>query len=456
MDDPLWSRAHVHLIGIGGSGMAGLASLLLAMGKRVSGCDLRPLAAIGHEATAAALFSGHHPAHLAGADLVVVSAAVPPDNVELLEARRRGLPLLTHAQALGLLSRRHRTIAVAGTHGKSTTTALIGYLLAAAGLDPTIACGARMRNTGTSARLGRGGIMVVEADEYAGRFLELSPQIAVVTSVEPDHFDCYPDRASLQRAFADFLARLPGQGTAVLCAGDDGARSLPTPARRILYGGDSPWQLRAYRPLPGGSRFRVIAPQGEQEMETTLAGPHMAANVVAACVVADLFGLGLQRVAALLPGFSGTARRFEVVAEVGGVRVVDDYAHHPTAVRAVLAAARERAAGRLWVIFQPHSGERTAGLLAEFAGAFAAADGLALPPTYEPAGRERGGPRADSVALAQTIAQPAPHLVGSLEEAAAWAARQARSGDWVLTLGAGDVHRAAALVREHLLAGAAA
>lgn len=456
MDDPLSLSTTIHLIGIGGSGMAALASLLLAMGKRVTGSDLRPAAAADHEAAGATLFTGHDPAHLVGADLVVVSAAVPPDNVEVVEARRRGLPVLTHARALGLLSRHHRTVAVAGTHGKSTTTALIGYLLTAAGLDPTVVCGARMLNTGASARLGRGGIMVVEADEYAGRFLELAPQIAVVTSVEPDHFDCYPDRPRLLRAFSDFLARLPAGGAAVLCAVDEGARSLPCPARRVLYGGDSAWRLCDYRPLLSGSRFRVVAPNGAQrELHTTLAGRHMAENVLAACAVADLLGLDLDRVAALLPGFVGTARRFELVAEAGGIRIVDDYAHHPTAVRAVLAAARERSSGKLWVIFQPHSSERTAGLLAEFAGAFAAADGVALPPTYEPAGRGRGGPSADSSALARAVATPRAHLVGSLEEAAAWAARRARPGDWVLSLGAGDVHRAAALVRDHLLAGAA-
>src|SRR5262249_42388431 len=361
----------------GGAGRRPLAGYFLQRGRSVSGSDARG----GETARALAeqgarVYGGHAASQVGPADLVVVSAAVAPDNAEVQEAQRRGIPVLTHAEALGLVVATGHGIAVAGTHGKSTTTALVGFLLEREGRDPTILAGAEMLNYGASVRLGRGAAIVVEADEYARRFHELAPEVAVVTSIEPDHLDYYRDLTEIEQAFGAFVAKLPSAGWLIACDDDPLVRRLAAPARRVSYGLQSQegWHAVDCLPVsdPPGTRFLAVAPDGERApVALALVGHHNVANALAALAVAAAEGVPLARAAASIAGFRGTRRRFQLVGEAGGVRVVDDYAHHPTAVRVTLEAARARHAGPLWVVFQPHTRNRTVRLLDEFAAALA-------------------------------------------------------------------------------------
>src|SRR5579883_1128623 len=287
---------HAHFVGIGGSGMSGLARLFRERGQGVSGCDARPgPASDALVAHGVPVYTGHAAAHVDAADLVVVTAAVAHDNPEVRAARARGIPVLSHADVLGLLTARALGIAIAGTHGKTTTTALVGFLLERAGRDPTILAGAEMLNYGASVRLGRGPHVVVEADEYDRRFLRLAPRLAVVTSVEPDHLDYYRDLAEIRGAFAAFTARLPTDGLLLVCADDAQAAALPTPARRLTYGlAGADWQADDVRPLADGMAFLAVGPCGEQApVRLPLLGRHNVANALAALAVAAEEGVPL-------------------------------------------------------------------------------------------------------------------------------------------------------------------
>ena len=468
---------HAHFVGIGGSGMSGLARLFLEQGKRVSGSDARP----GAAATAlgehgATVHTGHAAEHVATPDLVVVSAAVSPTNPEVQAARARGIPVLSHADVLGLLVVAGRGIAIAGTHGKTTTTALVGFLLERAGKDPTILAGAEMRNYGASVRLGRGPHVVVEADEYDRRFLKLSPRLAVVTSIEPDHLDYYRDLAEIRETFAAFAGRLPPDGLLVACADDPEARRLPAPCPRVEYGlgtATDGWQATDWRPvvlgpegavtpaggdaedaLPGAqyaTEFVAVAPDGRRVRAVVpLVGAHNVANALAALAIVAAEGVPLADAAAALAGFRGTHRRFQTVGSAAGITVADDYAHHPTAVRVTLQAAREVHEGPLWVIFQPHTRNRTARLLDEFAASFGAADGVVITEIYEPVGREREPLAISGADLAARIAGPPATYVPMLEAAADHLAQRLTPGSLVLTMGAGDVDRLGPLLLDRL------
>jgi UDP-N-acetylmuramate--alanine ligase len=451
----------VHFVGIGGSGMSGLARLLLDRGQRVSGSDARPgPAAEALRRLGVPIYAGHAAAHVGNADLVVVTAAVAPDNPEVLAACARGIPVLSHADVLGLLTARGRGIAIAGTHGKTTTTALVGYLLERAGLDPTILAGAEMLNYGASVRLGRGPHVVVEADEYDRRFLRLAPRVAVVTSVEADHLDYFRDLAEIEATFAAFVDRLPADGTLVACEDDAVARRLAAP-RRVGYGldGDAGWRARDCHPaLLGdphgeapapryGMAFVAVAPDDEAApVRLPLVGRHNVANALAALAVARGEGVSLAVAAAALADFRGTRRRFQPVGSAAGIAVVDDYAHHPTAVRATLQAARAAHAGPVWAAFQPHTRHRTSHLLDDFAAALALADGVVVTAIYEPVGRERGPIAISGADLAARIAGPPAVYVAELEDAAAYLAAHLPAGSLLLTMGAGDLDRLGPLV----------
>jgi UDP-N-acetylmuramate--alanine ligase len=467
-----------HFVGIGGSGMSGLARLLLEQGKRVTGSDARPgAAAAALRAHGATVHAGHAAEHLGAPDLVVVSAAVSPDNLEVAAARARGIPVLSHADVLGRLTAAGRGIAIAGTHGKTTTTALVGFLLERAGCDPTILAGAEMLNYGASVRLGRGPHVVVEADEYDRRFLKLHPQIAVVTSVEPDHLDYYRDLAEIRETFAAFVGRLPPDGLLVACADDPEARALAA-GRRVAYGtgaGCDGWRVEDWRPivlgpegvvspaaegpadaLPGtryASEFVAVSPAGERARAVLpLVGRHNAANTLAALAAVTAEGVALGDAAAALAGFRGTRRRFQPVGDAAGVTVVDDYAHHPTAVWVTLAGAREIHQGPLWVVFQPHTRHRTAALRDEFAAAFGAADHVVITEIYEPVGRERDALPISGADLAARIAGPPAAFVPTLEQAADYLAARVPPGSLVITMGAGDVDRLGPMLLEVLRA----
>jgi UDP-N-acetylmuramate--alanine ligase len=432
----------VHLVGVGGSGMASLAELLAFRGRRVSGSDLargaeRRLATAGVE-----YFFGHRAEQVGPAEAVIVSAAIPGDNLELAEARRRGLPVFTHAQALGALMAERTGVAVAGTHGKTTTTALVGYLLARAGLDPTVLVGAAAADFGGGARLGRGPHLVVEADEYADRFLALRPKLALITGIEADHLDYFADLEAIRRAFQAFAARVDPDGLILTCADDPVLAATALAGRRLSYGSSqqADWRLLEFRPRPGGGSDITLAGPGPRlEARLALTGRHNALNAVGAVGAVCQLGVDPIAAAAALAEFGGTERRFQTAWRRDGIWLVDDYAHHPTAVRATLRAAREVHAGRLWAVFQPHTADRLAALLDDFATCFEPADRLLLLPIYQPPGRTQGGRAGRLEDLAARIEWPPVEVARSLPAAAARLAGLLRPGDLVVVMGAGDV-----------------
>jgi UDP-N-acetylmuramate--alanine ligase len=439
----------VHFVGIGGAGMSGIARVLLARGTTVTGSDAkesRTTAAL--RALGAAVHLGHDAAHVADADTVVVSTAIRPDNPELVAARQRGLQVLLRAQALAALMSGRRGVAVAGTHGKTTTTSMLTVAVQHCGVDPSFAIGGDLNEAASNAHHGSGELFIVEADESDGSFLAYRPHAAIVTNVEADHLDHYGDAAAVDRAFEDFVATVDPSGFVVACADDPGARLLTDHARARgidvrTYGTSEDADLRLVGLTVSGttSRYEPVL-RGRRLPTVSLAVPgrHLALNSGAAL----LTGIGLGLPEALLTeglgGFTGVRRRMELKGSVGGVRVYDDYAHHPTELVAQLAAAREVVGGgRLVVAFQPHRYSRTLAFAQEFGQALGAADEVVVMEVY--AAGEDPVPGATGATVAAAVPLPAervsfepswtavPHLL----------ADRAQPGDLVLTLGAGDV-----------------
>jgi UDP-N-acetylmuramate--alanine ligase len=439
---------HVHLVGIGGSGMAALCSLLLQMGKSVTGSDVSNSSTLTSLRTAGAVvYVGHGAANLTDkTEYVVRSSAVRSDNPEVAEAERRGLPSRKLADAVGELMRGQSGVAVAGTHGKTTTTALVTWLLDQGGVDPLALIGADTPRYAHGARLGEGP-MVVEADEYDRRFLSYWPEAAVVTSIEADHLDYYRDLAEIRTAFAELVQRLPPHGRLVVCADEPCAAGLESPARRESYGfaADADWRIEDYASMAGrGARFTLRADGRTWPVESPLVGEHNARNVAAAIVVADYFGVGLRLATAVLPGFEGPRRRFETRGRPRRVWIVDDYGHHPAEVEAVLHAARAAAEGEVWVVFQPHTTHRTWALFDQFVDAFDAAQHVVILPIYRPSGRDAEGLTVTAEGLVEAIQRhghPDARYVEGFDPACEAIAGGVRPGDVVLTMGAGDVTR---------------
>jgi UDP-N-acetylmuramate--alanine ligase len=435
----------VHMVGIGGAGMTALASLLLQLGKQVTGSDLSPGAATDALHAAGAVVWGSHVAdNLGHADYVIRSSAVPADNPEVAEAQRRGLPARKLAEAVGELMGDRESVAVAGTHGKTTTTALVTWLLEGGGLDPLALIGAGTPEYPLGARSGDGPI-VIEADEYDRRFLNYRPSVALVTGIEADHLDYFRDLAEIRSVFQELVGRLPADGRLVVCADEPCAMSLSSPARRETYGfaADADWQISDFAALPGrGARFVLRAAGRAWPVESPLIGEHNARNVAGAIAVADHFGVGLLAALATLPRFRGPRRRFETKGRPRGIWVVDTYDHHPTEVSAVLRAAAAVVSGAVWVVFQPHTTNRTFALLDGFATAFGEAEHALILPIFQPQGRETA-PRpvssGDLVDLMRRSGHPDARFVESFDEAAAAVVAGAQPGDLVLTMGAGDV-----------------
>ncbi|MBU0491382.1 MAG: UDP-N-acetylmuramate--L-alanine ligase [Chloroflexi bacterium] len=436
---------HTHLVGIGGAGMSPMAAILLQRGESVSGSDMQatPITA-DLAARGAVVVQGHRPEHVNGADRVVISSAVPADNPELVEARRRGLPVLKAAELLGEIMRDRVGLCVAGTHGKTTTTALLALALREAGLDPGFVIGGVPQDLPTSGHWGTGPHFVAEADEYDRRFLALTPQVAVITSLDADHLDVYGTMDALQDAFAAFAARVPADGYVVGCG--DEARVLALHQRPELRGtwvtyGLGPghdWSATNMTPNDAGGHDFAVSGAGEFRLQVP--GRHNVANATAVVAVAGLLGVDMDAVRRALAGFRGVQRRFEVLGEVNGVPVIDDYAHHPAEIRATLAAARQRYPGRrLVAVHQPHTYTRTRALLTEFASALAQADVVMLTPIY--AARERDTLGVSSADLAAAMDRVI--LTDSLDEAAARVLELLRPSDVLITLGAGDVNRIA-------------
>jgi UDP-N-acetylmuramate--alanine ligase len=422
--------------------------LLLHMGKRVSGSDVSSGTSLARVREAGAtVFDGHAAANVTDdVDYVVWSSAVPTDNPELVAAQARGIPSRKLAEAVGELMRARIGVAIAGTHGKTTTTALVTWLLDQGGLDPLALIGADTPRYAQGARMGDGP-MVVEADEYDRRFLCYWPAVAVVTGVEVDHLDYYRDLDEIRSAFGELVGRLPEHGRLVVCADEPCAVELASPARRETYGFSkgADWCIEDYAPVAGGgARFSLYADGRAWSIESPLVGEHNARNVAAAFAVADYFGVGVRVATAALLEFEGPRRRFETRGWPGGVWVVDDYGHHPTEVAAVLRAARQVAEGDVWVVFQPHTVHRTWALFDEFSQAFDAAQHALVLPIYRPSGRETDSPSVTAEALVHEIrwrGHADARFVDGFAAATQAVVEGTRPGDLVLTMGAGDVTR---------------
>lgn len=438
----------VHLIGIGGSGMSGLARILLERGHGVSGSDLRGGRACAELAAMGAIVHvGHDAAHVHGAELVAVSSAVPDVNPELLRARELGLPVLHRSELLAALMAGRRAVLVAGTHGKTTTTSMATVCLQHAGLDPSFAIGGALES-GASAHDGTGDTFVAEADESDRSFLSYAPDLAIVTNVELDHHDAYGSLDETLDAFAAFLARRGDSAPAVLCADDAGAMALRARATGpvVTYGlaEDADARIEDVALDAGGSSFTLVHDGARLgPVRLRVPGMHNVRNAAAAILVARWAGAPDDGLAESLADFAGAARRFQRLGERGGVRVIDDYAHHPTEIVATLAAARQAYPGaRLVAAFQPHRYSRTAALGTELGTALAAADAVVVTDVY-PAG-EAAVPGVDGrlVSAAARAGGIEVHDVSSAGEVPALLAGLVRPGDVVLTLGAGDITEA--------------
>ena len=448
----------VHFVGIGGAGMSGIAEVLITQGYRVSGSDLVDSAAtrrlVGLGATIAI---GHAVANLNGADAVVVSTAVSPGNPEVAAARERGVPVVPRALMLAELMRLKQGIAVAGTHGKTTTTSLIASVLAEGGLDPTFVIGGRLLSADANARLGKGEFLVAEADESDASFLYLSPVLAVVTNIDADHMETYGhDFAKLKRAFVDFLQRLPFYGVAVVCIDDVNVRAIIPDVSKpmVTYGLGEDADLRATDVVNVGGRMRFVAKTHatpDLVIELASAGVHNVLNALAAIAVGREAGVRDAAIAKALLEFPGVGRRFQRHGEValasgGTFTLIDDYGHHPVEMEATLAAARASFPGRRLVLaFQPHRYTRTRDLFEDFARVLGSVDVLVLADVY-PAG-EAPIVAADGRALARAvrvIGKVEPIFVEDMSDMPGTILALARDGDVVLTMGAGSIGATAA------------
>ena len=447
---------HIHFVGIGGSGMSGIAEILHNLGYRISGSDLSDSATLQRLGSLGIrTFVGHHTDHVAGADAVVTSTAVQATNPEVLQARAMHIPVVPRALMLAELMRLKQGIAIAGTHGKTTTTSLVASILAEAGLDPTFVIGGRLNSAGANARLGQGDYIVVEADESDASFLNLLPVMAVVTNIDADHMETYGhDFGRLQQAFVDFLHRMPFYGTAVLCTDDAAVRAIVDQVTCPVtsYGTNADAQVRALdiRPVNGRMHFRVQRRNGvtlpDLDIVLNLPGHHNVLNALSAIAIAVELNIPDVAVQKALREFKGVGRRFQRYGDHalpggGTVAVVDDYGHHPVEMAATLEAARGAFPGRRLILaFQPHRYTRTRDCFEDFVKVMGLADVVLLGEVY--AAGEAPIVAADSRALARAMrvaGQVDPVFVDNIGAMAATALRNARAGDVLLCMGAGSI-----------------
>jgi UDP-N-acetylmuramate--alanine ligase len=442
---------HVHFVGIGGIGMSGIAEVLANLGFRVSGSDLKRSSVTDRlEELGVQVLEGHGAENVSDAQVVVRSTAVRDDNAEIQEARRRSIPVIPRAEMLAELMRlKPHTVAVAGSHGKTTTTSMVATVLGRAGLDPTVVVGGVVKALGSNARMGKSDLMVVEADESDRSFLMLRPTIAVVTNIDREHMDYYADMDDVMECFAKFVNQVPFYGAAVLCLDDPHVQAVIPHVlrRRITYGLSAQADVSAHaiRFDQGfGSSFTIW--QGHDvagEITLRVPGLHNVYNALAAIAVAFELKVPFERIAEALASFTNADRRFQSKGEAAGVLVVDDYGHHPTEIKATLAAAKIGSAGRrIVVLFQPHRYTRTKDQMEEFARSFNNADVLFVTDIY--AASEDPIPGITSEVLTNAVklfGHKDAHYVGPLEGAAQILLEQVREGDLFLTLGAGTVYR---------------
>jgi UDP-N-acetylmuramate--alanine ligase len=455
----------VHFVGIGGSGMSGIAELLANLGYAVSGSDAKLSTVTAHLGSLGVrVEEGHETGHVGDADVVVYSSAVRATNPEIVEATRRRIPVISRAEMLAELMRLKYSVAVAGAHGKTTTTSMIALVLERGGLDPTAVIGGRLSAFGSSARLGRGEFIVVEADESDRSFLKLTPSIAVITNIDQEHLESYRDFEDLQQAFVSFANKVPFYGSIVACADDVWLRQLlPAMTRRVVtYGLDTEgvdyrgvdvagagfdWRCTVVRTVGPASGGDAAGPATLGQIVLHVPGRHNLQNALAAVAVGIDLGVPFDRIAAALGEFKGAERRFQDHGEVGGVRVIEDYGHHPTEIAAVIGAARAALGGRLVVVFQPHRYSRTWRLLDRFGPALSGADVVVLTDIYSAGEDAMPGVTVDVLADAIRRHTDVPlHLVRDVGDVPSEVARLARPGDVVMTLGAGSIGAASAAI----------
>jgi UDP-N-acetylmuramate--alanine ligase len=439
----------IHLVGIGGSGMSGIAEVLLSSGYAVSGSDLKATPVTSRlEKLGAKIYEGHQAANVHGAHVVVISSALRPDNVEVIEAHRLKIPVIPRAEMLAELMRLKYGIAVAGAHGKTTTTSMVASVLAAAGLDPTFVVGGRVNHAGSNARVGQGDYMVVEADESDRSFLLLAPVVAVVTTIDREHLDQYHSLEEIQGVFLEFVNRVPFYGTVILCLDEPNVQAMLPSVKRpvITYGTTSQADLVISDVKLKGlaSEFRLTY-RGEDLGIFNLPSPpgiHNVRNATAAAAVALSLNVPADLIRAGLEKFSGVGRRFEVKGVYAGVTLIDDYGHHPVEIRATLEAARVCGYKRLLVLFQPHRYTRTQFLWDDFCRAFNDADVLVLTEIYAASEHPIEGVTGERLAEAISAAGHKNVVFTSTMQAGVeFMLREARPGDAILTIGAGSVGR---------------
>jgi UDP-N-acetylmuramate--alanine ligase len=441
------AKLKIHFIGVGGAGMSGIARIMLAKGFSISGSDksesamLTSLKALGAE-----IFIGHASQNLGNAQMVIVSSAINESNEELLAAKAKGLPIIARATALAWLMSESTSVAIAGTHGKTTTTAMLTVALQSAGLDPSFAIGGTINTAGTNAHSGTGTIFVAEADESDGSFLAYKPTGAIITNIELDHVDHFPNEAAVFAVFEQFVSSIKQGGFLVACGDDAGVNTLLKRIKRSdlqihLYGKGSSndFRIDKIHLAPKGSSS-VVSSTGRKvgELNLAVAGEHNLLNGLAAFAAASALGAVETKVLDGLASFTGTKRRFELKGEVGGVKVIDDYGHHPTELTVTLTTAKNLAqAGRVIVIFQPHRYSRTAAFAKQFSAALALADFSYLLEVY--AASEKPLPGVSSLLIAKAMNPKQVKFEPSMIEVVNEVVAMAKSGDVILTLGAGDV-----------------
>jgi UDP-N-acetylmuramate--alanine ligase len=456
----------VHFVGIGGIGMSGIAEVLLNLGYRVSGSDLKSSAITQRlSSLGAVIFEGHAAGNIPGSEVLVTNSAIAPDNPEVAEARKLHIPVIQRAEMLAELMRLKYGIAIAGMHGKTTTTSMVAAVLAAGGLDPTVVVGGRVDALGSNARLGKSQYLVAEADESDRSFLKLSPILSVVTNIDREHMDCYRNMRDVKQTFLDFMDRVPFYGGIVVCNDDPLLRRLLPQVRRrtLTYGtrrgsdfhikpGDAVFDTAEGRPV---SRFQVsYRGQDLGEFRLHVPGAHNVLNATAAIAVGIGLDVAVEQIRTALENFRGVDRRFQLRGKAAAVSVIDDYGHHPTEIRATLAAARQCGFRKIHVVFQPHRYTRTQLLMDEFSTAFANADSVFVLDIY--AASEPPIEGITGQVLARRIGEKGTSTVsyvGSFAEAVARVSAVAEPGDMVLTLGAGSVSQIGPMILERLEAG---
>jgi UDP-N-acetylmuramate--alanine ligase len=449
-----FQHQHLHFIGIGGIGMSGIAEVLLNLGYQVTGSDLKRSPVTDRlEGMGALIFEGHSAENVGDARAVVVTSAVKEDNPEVAEARRRNIPVIPRGEMLAELMRLKYGVAVAGSHGKTTTTSINATILSHGGLDPTVVVGGRVSTMGgTNARVGQSSLLVVESDESDGSFLKLAPILAVITNIDREHLDHYGSFEAVLDAFAGFANKVPFYGAAILCIDDEHVqRILPRITRRVITYGHSRQanlEIHGVEHMASGSTFRLRR-DGEDigAFEIHVPGRHNVSNAAAAIAVALELGMSPDQIRAGLAEYRGVDRRFQLRGQAGGVTVVDDYGHHPTEIRATLDTARLCGHRRILVLFQPHRYTRTQSLFDEFARSFAHADEVWVTEIYAASEPPIAGVTGDALAARLAdFGHRGAHSVTSVEDGAQALLAEARPGDLVITLGAGSVYRAADLI----------